>query len=190
MSSQNQAYRNGYLSAVLSSPALEDVKVNLKGITPMVRYHMLFSPVGSTFATTCFRRIRRLSLEGIAFTEEELVRLFDGIGHRIETVHLHRIGVSNGGGWTRPLNVLRDKIVSSSKPGKECSVQLSDLRGGGFDIFLDKSGYFKLGRVGGDDQWKLCWAAVYYVLGTVEANPLAEWEGNEHVDLVRMISML
>jgi len=186
ISAQDQAYLNGYLSALLSSPNLEHVSVNLYGLNLNLglpkdpRYTAeMNNPTGSVLATAVVPKARKVLLCYITFTEEELVTFLDGLGQRLEEVDLRTIGVSNGGGWMRALDVLREKVIGSSKLGRKPVVRMSGLCGGAFDMLPETSWDLDDLAAAGSDwgEEPLCDAAVEYVMGREELNPVAELEG-------------
>ncbi|KAK0623965.1 hypothetical protein B0T14DRAFT_191844 [Immersiella caudata] len=193
MSTKNQECVNGYISTTLSLPSLEELDINLyclriqRGQSGPVHHTAdMYNPSGSVFAAATYPNIRKLAISGVTFSEAELVRFFDGICVRIQNLHLSNIGVSGGGGWTNPLDVLRSKIVRSSEAGRKCHVALSAPCGGGFDMVEDRRPDDEAEML---QRWAdgilseeelLCKAAADYVLGKTKVNPLADLEGHEH----------
>ncbi|KAK4442830.1 hypothetical protein QBC34DRAFT_223738 [Podospora aff. communis PSN243] len=186
MSSQDQEYLNNYLTALLSSPNLEDICINFYGFKLNTGRRGdrrctsdMLNPAGSVFSTARYPNVKRLSLFALRFTEQHLLGLLDGIGDKIEDLDLNTVGVSEGGGWTKPLDVLRDKVMRASRySGSECEVDLTTLSGGGFDLMPQRSWHLDLGEAPGPDWGKepFCHIAVDYVLGKQEVNPVAELE--------------
>ncbi|KAK4116068.1 hypothetical protein N656DRAFT_774258 [Canariomyces notabilis] len=178
---QNQAYLNNYLSALLSGPCLEDVDLDFGALTLPCRGRVIgpvdnpepLNPVGSVLATASWHNIKRLCVHYAAFTEEELVNFFERIGNRLERIYLCQLGVVKEGGWARPLEVLREKVMRSCVSS---DALLEDLCGGGFcDVDKAKEFGHEEGSEDSHDDWA-CRAARKYVLGIRAMNPLAELE--------------
>lgn len=198
MSAQNQHHVNNFISALSCSTALEEVSLGCYGLklnsgrpswTQADRRETpdMFNPgIGRVLATrtALWPRLKTLCVNHVTFTEDELVSFISGLGNRLEWAYLYSIGVAKGGGWSRPLDVFREKM-KGLEPTKKHSVTLKSLCGGGFDIKAaqNRAQESSTEWIGGIAPWlaysgedPLCEAAVKYVRGEEDINPLVELE--------------
>ncbi|KAK0618926.1 hypothetical protein B0T14DRAFT_602861 [Immersiella caudata] len=142
MSPEAQSHFAGYLSALLSSPLLQSIHIDLYSLqintgNPIAHRDglntQMFNPIGPAFAKLRSPDLRELILNGASLTQDELERCFRGVGTKLQRIHVSAAGVSGGGGWAHALDILRGKVTDSSSSSKKCSVYFSRLCGGGFE---------------------------------------------------------
>ena len=138
---EKQAYIDKYLTALLSGPCLEVIDIDLYALSlndgrfpSEINAKDGLYRIGSVLASVCCPHLRRLDLSHVSFRQEEFEKFLRGLGDRLEYIALYEVGVLDGG-WERPLNVLRERLLSGRSCG-ECSVKFDSLRGGGFDSVL------------------------------------------------------
>lgn len=140
---EEQAHIDNYLGALLSGPCVERVDLDLNslklnlggrrsGIAPKDKPYR----IGRALAPVSCPRLTTLYLSTVSLHQEELEGFFRGLGGGLKKVGMNSVGVL-GGGWARPLDLLREKLLAGRSPGG-CTVRLDFLYGGGFDCV---SGY-------------------------------------------------
>lgn len=134
----DQAHIDKYLSALLSSRCLERIDLGLRplrinfGRPQTISAEGRMYPIGSVLSSMCSPGLRCLHLSEVSVPQEELEKLFSGLGDKLQSIVFYNVGVLDGG-WGRPLDVLRERLLSRRSHIK-CSVSFIWLRGGGFDL--------------------------------------------------------
>lgn len=181
VSSKNRGYLTNYLSAILSGPRLEAINFDFFGLTPTAGRSSNNRDrsaenirIGSVLTRARCQNVKRLDLMCVSLSEEDLVALFSGLGNKLQLVDLFGVGVLEGGGWTRPLDVLRDKVMRSPRGSR---AKLASLYGGGFDVHAQErfdDGYSDDETSDEDDS--IHKAAERYATGEEAVNPVAAFE--------------
>ena len=178
ISSKNRGYLINYLSALLSGPRLEAINLAFFGLRPtpgrISNNRDRNIRIGSVLTRARCQNVKRLGLRWVSLSEEDLVALFSGLGNKLQLVDLYGVGVLEGGGWTRPLDVLRDKVMRSPRGSR---AKLTSLYGGGFDVHAQErfdDGYSDDETSDEDDS--IYKAAERYATGEEAVNPVAAFE--------------
>ncbi|KAK0642042.1 hypothetical protein B0T16DRAFT_420936 [Cercophora newfieldiana] len=187
MPQESQTHLSSYISALLSSPSIQTIHIDLYGLTLNTgsrrrtrKISERFNPIGSVFTGHRFPNLKELVLSEATFTQEELEHLFDALGTKLQRIYIYSIGVSNGGQWARALDILRERVMASPKG---CTVSFSSMCGGGFEKVrpeekedLDEWWAIPQESPENERERNTLQGASKYVLGEKEVNPLAELE--------------
>lgn len=189
-----KAHIDNYLAALLSGPCLElaSIKLTSLKLSLFIRESRIHPQdklyhIGRILAPVCCPRLTTLCLSTLALRQIELEGFLRGLGGRLKRVDLYSVALL-GGGWERPLDLLREKILGGRSP-EECSVSLDYLRGGGFDSVKGNDTDNYIDVFAAIDKLKLYWdgcggnllhqQAEKYVSGAKGmVNPLAELEAD------------
>jgi len=137
---EKKAYTDKYLAALISSPSMEQVHINFSGFklsvfesrSNLTPGEKLFD-LGSVLASVHWPHIRKLNLYDVSLRQEDLESFFRGMGTKLESVNMCDVAILDGS-WKRPLEVLRETLLSAGgSRGRPVDVVLRSLLGGGLE---------------------------------------------------------